>query len=233
LCTTCYVNSSKALAPYHDTEGEIGYKLESHKINFSTALFRLERPFANNVPGIVNTAVCGSLSGTASCLAWEIIGNQINYGAEGMLSGRVFESLMITGGITALDPKLTSTGIAATNKKDFVGIPAYKSNILAEYHLPLLTGAFFNFDWQFVGRRPVDDINSTYVPRYDDFDLGGRYTAKVFGKVATWRVTLNNVSDVHYWSTLGPGSITGQSSGSYLGHLGEPRLVTASMRYDF
>jgi iron complex outermembrane receptor protein len=120
-----------------------------------------------------------------------------------------------------------------TNNKDFVGIPAYKSNILAEYRLPTLKGAFFNFDWQHVGRRPVDDINSYYVPQYNTFDLGVRYTAKVFGKVATWRVTANNVSDVHYWSTLGPGSITGGSSGSYLGHLGEPRLITASMRYDF
>jgi hypothetical protein len=32
---------------------------------------------------------------------------------------------------------------------------------------------------------------------------------------------------------LGPGSITGQSTGSYLAHLGEPRLLTASIRYAF
>ncbi len=233
VCTTCFVNNGKALAPYHDTEGEIGYKLVLSKINFSTALFRLERPFANTVGGIVNPAVCGSLSGTASCEEYELIGNQVNYGAEAMMSGRIINSLMLTGGITVLDPKLTDTGIAATNNRDFVGIPAYKSNILGEYRLPTLKGAYFNFDWQHVGRRPVDDINSTYVPQYNTFDLGVRYTAKIMGRVATWRVTANNVSDVHYWSTLGPGSITGQSTGSYLGHLGEPRLITASMRYDF
>jgi outer membrane receptor protein involved in Fe transport len=44
---------------------------------------------------------------------------------------------------------------------------------------------------------------------------------------------VDNVTDVQYWSTLGPGSITGQSTGSYLGHLGEPRRVTASMRIEF
>ncbi len=43
---------------------------------------------------------------------------------------------MVTGGLTVLNPKLTDTGIAATNNKDFVGIPDYKSNILAEYHVP-------------------------------------------------------------------------------------------------
>jgi iron complex outermembrane receptor protein len=230
--TVIVVNSAKALSPYRSTEGEIGYKLESHRINFSTALFRIERPFSNTVANPDATA-CGTLKTGQVCDINKIVGNQINYGAEGMISGRVFESLMLTGGITALDPKLTDTGNAATNKKDFVGIPAYKSNILAEYHIPVLTGAFFNFDWQHVGRRPFDDINSTYTPQYNTFDLGVRYTARVFGKMATWRVTANNVSDVHYWSTLGPGGITGQSSGSYLGHLGEPRLVTASMRYSF
>jgi iron complex outermembrane receptor protein len=60
-----------------------------------------------------------------------------------------------------------------------------------------------------------------------------RYTAKVFGKPTTWRVTANNATNVHYWSTLGPGSITGQSTGSYLAHLGDPLLITASMRFSF
>ena len=140
---------------------------------------------------------------------------------------------MVTAGLSVLNPKLTDTGIAATNNRNFVGIPDYKSNILAEYRLPVIAGAFLNFDWQHVGRRPIDDINSAYTPQYNIFDLGVRYTTKIFGKVTTWRVTANNATNVHYWSTLGPGSITGQSTGSYLGHLGEPRLITASMRFDF
>ena len=150
-----------------------------------------------------------------------------------MLSGRIFESLMVTGGISILNPKLTDTGIAATNNKDFVGIPDYKSNILAEYHVPKLVGAFLNFDWQHVGRRAIDDINSEFTPQYNIFDFGARYTTRVFGKATTFRVTSNNATNVHYWSTLGPGSITGQSTGSYLAHLGEPRLLTASMRFAF
>ncbi len=173
------------------------------------------------------------MSGTQICENDEIVGNQLNYGAETMLSGRIFESLMITGGLSVLNPKLTDTGIAATNNKNFVGIPDYQSNILAEYRLPVLVGAFFNFDWQHVGRRAADDANTTFVPQYNSFDVGVRYSAKVFGKIATWRVMANNVSDVHYWSTLGPGSITGVGTSADLAHLGEPRLITASMRYDF
>jgi iron complex outermembrane receptor protein len=233
--TTIVLNSAQALAPYRDIEEEVGYKLVLRKINFATALFRIERPFIGN-PVVLPLSACAPFpAGTKTCEVSEITGKQVNYGAEAMLSGRIIESLMLTGGITVLDPKLTDTGVAATNNKTFVGIPDYKSNILAEYRLPLrmLTGAFFNCDWQHVGRRPIDDINSTYVPQYNTFDIGVRYTAKVMGKIATWRVTANNVTDVHYWSTINPGSLVGLSNGSYLGHLGEPRLITASMRYDF
>ena len=79
----------------------------------------------------------------------------------------------------------------------------------------------------------IDDINSSYTPQYNIFDVGVRYTTRSSENVTTWRITANNVSNVHYWSTINPGSLVGTSTGSYLGHLGEPRLITASMRYDF
>jgi iron complex outermembrane receptor protein len=181
----------------------------------------------------VSNPTCGALSGTSNCQEFRITGKQLNSGIETMLSGRIFPSLMVTGGWSVLSPKLTDTGIAVTNNRIFVGMPSYKSNILAEYRLPVISGAYLNFDWQHVGRRPMDDINSVYTPQYNLFDVGLRYSTTFFEKLTTWRITVNNITNVHYWSTLGPGSITGQSTGSYLGHLGEPRLVTASMRFEF
>jgi iron complex outermembrane receptor protein len=231
--STVIVNASQPLAPYRSKEGEIGYKVKVRRLSFSADVFRIDRPFANYVTGVINPA-CGTQSGTANCEQYEITGTQRNYGAETMLSGRILPSLMITGGLVVLDSRLTDTGIAATNNRHFVGMPDFKSNILAEYHLPVLTNLFLNFDWQHLGRRPIDDINSAYTPQYNIVDVGFRYTRRIREKlVSTWRITANNISDVHYWSTLGPGSITGQSTGSYLGHLGEPRLVTASLRMDF
>jgi iron complex outermembrane receptor protein len=230
--TTIITNASQALPQYRSKEGEIGYKLRVRRINFSTALFRLDRPFPNYMTNVVNP-LCGAQSGLAGCETYEISGDQRNYGIETMMSGRIIESLMVTGGLTVLNPKLTDTGIAATNDRNFVGIPDFKSNVLAEYRLPVLTGTFFTFDWQHVGRRAIDDINSEYTPQYNTFDFGIKYSAKIFGKLTTWRITANNATNVHYWSTLGPGSITGASTGSYLAHLGDPLLITASMRYNF
>ena len=231
--STFITNASQPLPQYRSKEGEIGYKLRVRRINFSTALFRLDRPFPNYVTNVVNPAVCGSQSGTVNCEKYQISGDQRNYGIETMISGRIVESLMVSGGLTVLNPKLTDTGIAATNDRNFVGIPDFKSNVLAEYRVPVLTGTFFTFDWQHVGRRAIDDINSEYTPQYNTFDFGIKYTAKVFGKLTTWRLAAENATNVHYWSTLGPGSITGASTGSYLAHLGDPLLVTASMRFNF
>ena len=87
--------------------------------------------------------------------------------------------------------------------------------------------------WQLVGGRPIDDINSLYTPAYNVVDVGFRYAHPIAGKSTTWRLTLNNVGDAHYWSTLGPGNITGTNVGSYTGHLGAPRTVAASMEVAF
>ncbi|HTA42923.1 MAG TPA: TonB-dependent receptor [Bryobacteraceae bacterium] len=230
--STIIVNANQALPPYRSKEGEIGYKMRIRRLNFAVDAFRVERPFANYVTGLVDP-VCGKQSGTVNCEALEITGDQVNYGVESTLSGRLLDSLVVTAGLSVLDPKLTDTGIAATNNRNFVGIPDYRSNILAEYRLPKIVGAFFNFDWQHVGRRAIDDINSSYTPQFNTFDFGVRYTVRILGKLSTWRVTANNATNVFYWSTLGPGSITGQSTGSYLGHLGEPRVITASTRFEF
>jgi iron complex outermembrane recepter protein len=260
---TIVANANQPLPPYRSTEWELGYKLESRRMNFTADLFRIRRPFAD-VEETSTTAGynCGgtTLASGQICEVDQIVGQQINHGAEAMLSGNLTHRLRIIGGMTALTPILTDTfvllpagnpnvslactdpaGVAAsalicpsyvTDNKNLVGIPDYKSNLLAEYRMPALTGAFFTFDWQHVGRRAVDDRNSYWVPQYNTFDVGGRYSAEVFGRVATWLLTVNNVSNAHYWSTLGPGSITGQSAAD-LAHLGEPRLITASMRYEF
>ena len=95
------------------------------------------------------------------------------------------------------------------------------------------TGTFLSLNWQSIGRRPIDDVNSAYTPSYNVVDLGMRYRHAIVNTWATWRLTLNNVADVHYWSTLGPGNITGTAVGSYTAHLGAPRTASASMELAF
>ena len=60
------------------TQQEVGYKLALRQVDVSTAVFRLDRPFANTDP-VDNV--------------FKISGDQINYGVEFTLSGRLTDRL--------------------------------------------------------------------------------------------------------------------------------------------
>jgi iron complex outermembrane receptor protein len=218
IASSTAANPSQALPPYRSTQTEVGYKVALARIDLSTAVFRLDRPFANTDP---------------ADNVFKISGEQINYGVEATISGRLTDRLITSSGLTVLDTNVTRTGNPATDGQHFVGIPAYRSNLLAEYRLPVGRATYANVNWQLVGRRPIDDINSTWTPAYNVVDLGWRYAHPVMNRMTTWRLTVNNVTDVHYWSTLGPGNITGTNVGSYTAHLGSPRTVAASMEVAF
>ena len=211
-------NSGQGLAPYRSHQEEAGYKIALRTIDLSAAVFRLERPFAT-------LDVADNV--------FRITGNQVNYGVEGTITGRVGTRLVTYGGFTALTSSLRDTPVPETDGKQFVGIPSWKSNILTEYRLPAIASTFVTLNWQLVGRRPIDDVNTRWTPSYHVVDLGARYARSVGHALTTWRVNVNNVGDVRYWSTLGPGNITGTNVGSYTAHLGSPRTVSASMEVAF
>jgi iron complex outermembrane receptor protein len=219
--TAGVTNANVALAPYRSTQYEGGIKATVAKIDLAFAVFRLERPFANLVatgPGVTT---------------FEISGQQINKGFEASAVGKATENLNIVSGITVLDPILDATGVAATNDKQYVGIPKFKSNILFEYSVPPVQGLVGTLDWQYTARRPGNDSNTTWAPSYSVFDVGARYTTRVCNKQTTLRVAVNNVTDEHYWSTVGPSDLTGTNAGNMTAHLGAPRTVAASMSVNF
>ena len=217
LAPTTAANASEPLPPYRSQQAEIGYKIAFPLIDLATAFFRIRRPFALTDP-VDNV--------------FKVTGDQVNTGFEAIVTGRVTERLLMFGGVTVLDPTLTDTNNPATDGKQFVNIPKFKSNLLTEYRF-YGQSTYASVNWQLVGRRPLDDINSTYTPAYNVVDLGVRHSRAVANTVMTWKFQVNNVGDVHYWSTIGPGNITGTNVGSYTAHFGTPRTVQASLDVGF
>jgi len=207
-------NAGVSLPPYRSKEYELGYKASLAKFDFTAALFRIERPFAD--------------TNTADNL-FEISGQQVNKGLELSTVGEIVDGLTLYGGVTLLSAKLEHTPLLATNDKSYVGAPKVKGNMLFEYRVPGLAGLVATFDYQFSGTRAADDANSFVAPGYNLFDVGTRYTAQLFSKAVTWRLAVNNVTDRRYWSTIGPSNLTGANTGSLLAHLGSPRIVLASV----
>ena len=217
------VNANQALAPYRSKEWELGFKTAARSINFTTALFRIERPFANTV----------AYNGSPTETIFEIVGQQVNYGAEISAQGTIFPRLLVDGGFTALNARLNDTGVAATNGKRFVGIPAYKSNLYSEYRVPGVANLSVTGDWQYSGRRPQDDENLHSTVGFNTFDLGFRYSHLLFGRLATLRFTGANFTDTRYYSTIAAGDITGTNASSNTAHQGAPRTVSTSLQYAF
>jgi iron complex outermembrane recepter protein len=215
---TGLVNAGQSLAPYRSKEYEVGYKASLAKIDFTAALFRIQRPFAN-----INTLDN----------AFEISGLQVNRGLELSAIGEVVQGLTVYGGVTLLDAKLEHTPLATTNDKIYVGAPKVKGNTLFEYQIPTVPGLVATFDYQFSGPRAANDTNSFYVAGYNLFDVGARYTSTVLTKSVTWRLAVDNLADKHYWSTVAPSNLTGANTGNLLAHFGSPRTVLASMSIDF
>jgi iron complex outermembrane recepter protein len=212
------VNAGQSLPPYRSKEYEVGYKASLAKIDFTAAVFQIQRPFAN-----VNPADN----------AFEITGLQVNKGLELSAIGEVVSGLTVYGGVTLLDAKLQHTPSETTNDKIYVGAPKVKGNTLFEYQIPTVPGLVATFDWQFSGPRAADDANSFFVAGYNLFDLGARYTSIVLSKRVTWRLAVDNVADRHYWSTIAPSNLTGANTGSLLAYFGSPRTVLASASMDF
>jgi iron complex outermembrane recepter protein len=212
------VNAGQSLAPYRSKEYEVGYKASLAKIDFTAALFRIQRPFAN-----VNPADN----------AFEISGLQVNRGLELSAVGEVISGLTVYGGVTLLDAKLEDTPLTSTNDKIYVGAPKVKGNTLFEYHFPAIQGLVASFDWQFSGPRAANDTNSFFVAGYNLFDVGARYTSTILTKSVTWRLAVDNLADKHYWSTVAPSNLTGANTGSLLAHFGSPRTLLASASIDF
>jgi iron complex outermembrane receptor protein len=164
---------------------------------------------------------------------FEISGDQVNKGLEFSAVGNVVENLRVYGGVTLLNARLEETPSLATNDKYYVGAPRVKGNTLWEYTIPAVPGLVATFNYQFSGTRPANDTNSFFVAGYNLFDVGARYSSLILNKQVTWRLSVDNVTNRSYWSTVGPSNLTGANTGNLLAHFGTPRTVLAAVQMDF
>jgi iron complex outermembrane recepter protein len=207
-------NAGASLPPYRSTQYEVGYKQSISGIDVTAALFWLERPFANVNP-VTNV--------------FQISGDQLNKGAEFSGVGEIVHGLTLYGGVTLLDARMEHTLSPLADGMLYVGAPKVKGNMLLEYAVPGVQGLVTSVDYGFSSARAEDDANTYMSPGYSVFDIGVRYIAAVWGKPLTYRLSVDNVGDKHYWSTIAPSNLTGTNTGSLIAHLGAPRTILAGI----
>ncbi|HVE20930.1 MAG TPA: TonB-dependent receptor [Acidocella sp.] len=210
-------NANAYLAPYHDTEVEIGAKYAlTPSLLLTVDGFRMTRPYANTLADNV----------------FQVIGEQRNYGIETFAQGDVTPALSVFGGVTYIDAQLMNTGVASTDDKLVVGVPHVKTDIAVDYHPALLDGFALTGAVHYEGARAATNTNNSFAPAYTTLDLGARYTTTFLKHHMTARFQVLNVTDTFYYVSIADGTIVG-SPGANTAYLGAPRTFLASLEFDY
>lgn len=209
-------NARETLPAIRSEQYEVGVKVALRSMDLSLAAFRIERPFAFVDP---------------ADSVYKREGQQVNYGVELNLSGRVARDLVIFGGVTLLDPRLQATGNRSTADKRVVGVPHWQGNLLIDYELPLPLPLILDVNVHLVDERAANDTNSTVAREYVTIDTGLRQIVRFNERRLVLRCGIRNLLDERYWASLFPGSINGDAA-SYTAFVGAPRTYEASIRLE-
>lgn len=203
-------NPGETLKPYVSKQKEIGAKFESGRIGAGFALFSTTRPRSL----IVNNSFTSE-------------GKDRHQGAELTVYGTVTPKLRLLGGVTWLDAEQRSTGSAATEGNQVIGVPKLQATLGAEWDVPAVRNLAVDGRVVYTGSRYADDANTLEAPSWTRLDLGTRYRTEIGERLFTLRARVDNVFDKDYWASVG--GFPGQ------GYLvaGGPRALVLSVSTDF
>lgn len=215
---TTAANSGQTLAPYRSEQYEAGLKASLAKIDLTSAVFYIERPYAT--VDIANV--------------FRQLGNQDDLGAEFTAKGKVTDEITVVGGLTWLQTKTTDMvgSYAADNGNQVVGVPEWRANLLTEYAVPEIPGLTPGVNIHYTGKRAANAENSSWADGYITVDLAVRYKTLLMGQEVTWRAAVDNLFDEKYWASIN-GNMSGQVGVTNTAYLGEPRTFKASMAVKF
>ncbi|WP_400766502.1 TonB-dependent receptor [Methylosinus sporium] len=207
VAPTNATNSGEIMSPTRSTSYEAGVKAKLGGALFTFNYFDTERGYA---------FLQSNADGTRTLVQ---DGRERHKGVELGVSGKITDSLTLLGGVTIFDPRVTNASTPKLENKRPWDVANHMVKLYAEYDFPWLRGLTFTGGVNHVGNFYSDIYNTTKIPAYTTIDLGLRYQTAVTGTPLTFRVSVNNVADRHYWLT-----------DSYLG---SPRTVAFSVAAKF
>ena len=129
-----------------------------------------------------------------------------NRGLELSLSGPVSDRLSVAAGAYFLRPRVTGQSVAAADGLLPVGLPSHLVQISADWRIPGLRGVSLDGRITSQGRVPATVDNSVFIPARTLLAIGGRYRFNLAGRDLTLRVSVSNLTDVHSWAAVAPGT---------------------------
>ncbi|MCD0421288.1 TonB-dependent siderophore receptor [Rubrivivax sp. JA1024] len=201
-------NPNQVFAPFKSKQYEVGTKLDFGRFGATLAAFQISQP--NGVLDPVSKN-------------FGLDGEQRNRGIELTTFGEVATGVRILGGVTWLDARLTQTAGHLNDGNHAIAAPDLQSNLGVEWDTPFVPGLTATARAVYTSKAYVSADNLQDVPSWTTFDIGARYFTKLGGRPTTFRASVTNIADKHYW--------TANPSGYLI--LGMPRTLWLSMTVDF
>lgn len=121
-------------------------------------------------------------------------------GVEFNAMAKVFSRLNLVGNFAYLNTKLKDVTDEKILNKKSEGIPKLKASLSAQYQI----NKNFSFDTSldYIGKRPIDAQNSGFMPSYSVANAGLTYRTKIKKSDLTLRLSVNNIFDKYYYSSV-------------------------------
>lgn len=150
-------------------------------------------------------------------------GRQRHRGVEFTANGEITPQLSGIAGVSWLDAEQRDTGDAALEGRRPSNVARFQANVFLDYRLSAVPGLSFNTGVYHVGNRPLDRANTMIVPSFTRWDLGAAYVTRLMGKASVIRLSIENVANRRYWSSVNYGGVT----------QGNPRIVRLATTVNF
>lgn len=222
--TTVYTNNGEILPPTLGQQFEFGAKATvANNMLLTAAFFSIDKAnqYTQTNPGVpVTYTVIQS-------------GRERHNGIELTATGKATDDLTIFGGVTLMDPRVTSNPTSPWQNGQLAqSVSPISAKIYTEYTIPYLASApwlqgltligGFRVVSQYAGALPSSYANIPYtlkMPGYSVGDVGLRYATKIYDTDVTLRFNVTNVANAAYWQVVGSE--------------GPPRTFLASMQVKF
>jgi iron complex outermembrane receptor protein len=203
-------NAGEILAPGASDQYEVGAKGLWGRMFLTGALFYIDKV---------------SDETDASDLVYKADGSEVHEGFEFTATGKLTDRLTAIGGFTIMRARIENASRASQlNGKIPINVPEEQGRAYLEYQIPWTGGLIGSIGANYFGSRPVDNLNTAFLPAATTFDLGARYRTSLFGQDTTLNVHVSNLFDKSYWSYFryGDGML-----------LAAPRAVSAFAKMSF
>jgi iron complex outermembrane receptor protein len=200
-------NANAVLAPSVSDQYEVGAKATLGGMFLTAALFRIYK---------VNEEV------DPADFVYKQDGREVHEGLEFTATGKLTDRLTAIGGFTLMRARIDSaTALPQSDGKIPINVPEREGRVYFEYRIPGLDALTGSLGVNYFGSRPVDSLNTGFLPDATTVDIGARYETVLFGRDATLNVRVENLFDTAYWSYFrtGDGML-----------LGPPRTVSAFLK---